>query len=86
MLINDVSTLKDDVSALKVGQNRPMEDVSILKAQDSLLAVVSDTSLIKVDTISRVARISIDIEKAFSDSFMQDEEGKIALAWDKYEE
>jgi hypothetical protein len=86
MLINDVSTLKDDVSALKVGQNRLMEDVSILKAQDSLLAVVSDTSLIKVDTISRVARISIDIEKAFSDSFMQDEEGKIALAWDKYEE
>ena len=91
----DVSVIKvnqnkiiDDVSVIKVNQNKLIEDVSILKIHDSstILSVVSDSSLIKVTTINKVVKLGIDIENGFSDSFMQDSDGKISLAWNKYDE
>lgn len=87
-LIADVSTLKSDVSVLTVKQSKLDEDVSILKAHDAsaILSVVSDSSLITVVTADKVVKLSVDIEEGFSDSFIRNDEGKIALCWDKYEE
>ena len=87
-LIADVSTLKSDVSVLTVKQNKLDEDVSVLKAHDAstILSVVSDSSLITVVTIDKVVKLGVDIEDGFSSSFIRNDEGKIALCWDKYEE
>ena len=87
-LITDVSTLKSNVSVLTVKQNKLTEDVSVLKMHDvsTILGVISDSSFIKAETINKVVKLNIDVEKGFSSSFMQDASGKIALAWDKYEE
>lgn len=87
-LIADVSTLKSDVSVLTVKQNKLDEDVSVLKAHDAsaIFSVVSDSSLITVATIDKVVKLGVDIEEGFSDSFIRNDEGKIALCWDKYEE
>ena len=87
-LIADVSTLKSDVSVLTVKQNKLDEDVSVLKAHDAsaILSVVSDSSLITVVTVDKVVKLDVDIEEGFSDSFIRNDEGKISLCWDKYEE
>ena len=87
-LIVDVSTLKSDVSVLTVKQNKLDEDVSVLKAHDAsaILSVVSDSSLITVVTADKVVKLDVDIEEGFSDSFIRNDEGKISLCWDKYEE
>lgn len=87
-LIADVSTLKSDVSVLTVKQNKLDEDVSVLKAHDAsaILSVVSDSSLITVVTVDKVVKLSVDIEEGFSSSFIRNDEGKIALCWNKYEE
>lgn len=87
-LITDVSLLKSDVSVLTVKQNKLDEDVSVLKAHDAsaILSVVSDSSLITVVTADKVVKLGVDIEDGFSDSFIRNDEGKIALCWDKYEE
>ena len=87
-LIADVSTLKSDVSVLTVKQNKLDEDVSVLKAHDAsaILSVVSDSSLITVVTADKVVKLDVDIEEGFSDSFIRNDEGKISLCWDKYEE
>ena len=95
ILKNDVSVIKvnqnkliEDVSVIKVNQNKLIEDVSILKIHDSssILSIISDSSLIKVATSNRIVKLGIDIENGFSDSFMQDIDGKISLAWNKYDE
>ena len=87
-LTADVSTLKSDVSVLTVKQSKLAEDVSVLKAHDAsaILSVVSDSSFITAVTVNRVVKLGVDFTDGFSDSFMQDDDGKIALAWDKYEE
>ncbi len=87
-LISDISTLVSDVSVIKVNQNKLISDVSVLKAHDAstILGVISDSCFIKAETINKVVKLNIDVEKGFSNSFMQDASGKIALAWDKYEE
>jgi GTP:adenosylcobinamide-phosphate guanylyltransferase len=87
-LKTDTSTLKNDVSVIRVNQNKLIADVSVLKEHDasSILSVVSDSSFITVATVNKVVKIGADFTNVFSDGFMQDDEGKISLAWNKYEE
>lgn len=87
-LKTDTSTLKDNVSVIHVNQNKLIADVSVLKKHDasSILSVVSDSSFITAVTVNKVVKIGADFTNAFSDDFMRDNNGKISLAWNKYEE
>lgn len=65
--------LADDVSSLK-----EHEDINGIEA------VISNSPMITTSTRRHIVTLGIDVDEGFSNSFMEGEDGKVYLAWDKW--
>lgn len=85
--INDeLERVQSDVSTLYVKVTKLEKDTSTLEHRPYVESVTSDSSFITVITVGKTVKLDANIEDAFSEDFMKGEDGKIHMAWNKYEE
>ena len=82
----EIVKVKKDVSTLTNKVKRLEQDTSTLAHRTYVESITSDSSFITVVTVGKTVKLDVSINSIFSDDFMEGDDGKIHLAWNKYEE
>lgn len=80
-LIDTVDTVSKDVSTLKVRVGKLENDTS-----SYITGLVSDSSSIYIRVDSHTAHIRFDLENEFAENIHRNDDGKISLFWNSYEQ
>lgn len=88
--LNKVNTklkkVQSDVSTLYIKVAKLEKDTSTLAHRPYVESITSDSSFITVITVGKTVKLDASIEGVFSEDFMKGDDGKIHMAWNKYEE
>lgn len=80
-LINTVDTVSEDVSTLKIRVGKLENDTS-----SYITGLVSDSSSVYIRVDSHTAHIGFDLENEFAENIHRNDDGKMSLFWNFYEQ